>query len=95
MRLGQIPEVDFCFPFFFITGPQHLDMRGGVHSIYSLDMESTAMTIKIWSHSFYPGEMDFTTFTHERWSTQNILMRDAVHSIYEGEMEFITFTLER
>ena len=31
--------------------------------------------------------MECTAFTHERWSTQHLLMRDGVHSIYSQHMD--------
>ena len=89
--MGQIPVVDFFFPFFFITGLQHLHMRGGVHSIYSLDLDSTALTLKRWSPQLLHTR---DGFTQDRWISQHLLMTDAVHRIYPGEVEF-TFTHER
>ena len=61
---------------------QHILMRDGVHSIYSLEMEST-VTDNIWS----PKQIFV-----ERWTPQNILMRDRVHIIYVREVASTAFT---
>ena len=46
-------------------------------------------------HGIYPSELEFTTFSHERWSPQHFLPTDGVHSIHSQEMESKAVSTER
>ena len=65
-ELASILFIDFGFLFVFITNPQHLQRRGGVHSIY--EIWSPQHWLPIYGiHSIYSWEMECTVYTHERW----------------------------
>ena len=58
----------FLFPFIFITSPQHLQRRGGVHSIYDIWSPQHWLPI-YWIHSIFSCEMEYTVYTQERLSS--------------------------
>ena len=62
-------------------------MRNGVLSIYSGEMQSTYdwwypehLLIIDGMASIYSQQMESTAFTHERWKTQHLLIRDGDHT---------------
>ena len=78
---------------------RHILIRGGVKSIYSREMESSAFTDeRLWRrrvHTIYSWEMEDTVFTDERWRPQHLHLRDGVHSIYSSGIVSTAYTNER
>ena len=64
-----------------IWSPQHFLLRDGVQK-YTHESPSTQhLVIKDRIYDIYSLEMDLTSIIHERWSAQNLLMRNGENGI--------------
>ena len=70
--------------------PQHLIMRYGIYSIYSREMESTAITEKWGIQHLFWREMQSTAFTRDRCCPQHLLIRDGMASIFSKQSTAFT-----